>query len=254
MDFKTILEHHILDHTHRYIKALGLNLPITKHLLMMWLVGLLLVIIVPLIYKSKNRALLPFKGMLEAFVTFIRYDIVRDNMGEEGLRFSPYFCTLFFFILGCNLIGLVPWGATATGNISVTAALSLTSLLFILFSGIREQGVLNYFKTLVPHGVPFWLYPLLFPIELIGLATKAFALCIRLFANMIAGHIVLLSFIMFIFIFAQVNIFIDVAAVMPMQLAMGLFVLLLEVFVAFLQAYIFTFLTAIFAGMAMHPH
>ncbi len=156
--------------------------------------------------------------------------------------------------MGCDLLGLVPYGATATGNISVAAALAFTSLVFILFSGIREQGVLRYFGTLVPHGVPGWLVPLMFPIEVFGIFTKAFALCIRLFANMISGHIVLLSFIMMIFIFGEISIFLDWAVVVPGHLVMALFVMLLEVFVAFLQAYIFTFLTAIFAGMAMHPH
>ncbi|MDD4004811.1 MAG: F0F1 ATP synthase subunit A [Elusimicrobiaceae bacterium] len=254
MDFETVLEHHIIDHTYRFAHVFGLNVPLTKHLAMMWLVGLILAVIVPLVYRSKARALWPLRAAIEGLVEFVRHDIVLDNMGEAGLRYTPYFCTVFFFILGCNLAGLVPYGSTATGNISVTAALAVMSLVFILFAGMREQGVAAYFKTLVPHGVPGWLVPLLFPIELFGLLTKAFALCIRLFANMISGHIVLLSFIMMIFIFAQVNIVVDVLGVIPGQLVMALFVMLLEVFVAFLQAFIFTFLTAIFAGMAMHPH
>ena len=119
--------------------------------------------------------------------------------------------------------------------------------------GIKEQGPVGYITHMVPKGVPLWLYPILFPIELIGLVTKAFALCIRLFANMLGGHIVILSFISFIFIFGSFGAVIGFG-VAPISIILVLFMMMLEIFVAFLQAYIFVFLTAIFTGMAMHPH
>ncbi|OGS05441.1 MAG: ATP synthase F0 subunit A, partial [Elusimicrobia bacterium RIFCSPHIGHO2_02_FULL_61_10] len=186
-------------------------------------------------------------------VLFLRDEVVHPNLGHKGDGYMGYFSTLFFFILTLNLIGLVPFGATATGNLAVTAGLALTTFVLINFAGIREQGVIGYFSHIVPKGVPGWLYPLLFPIELIGMVTKAFALCIRLFANMIAGHIVILAFISFIFIFGSLSAIVGFG-VAPISVGLVLFTLMLELFVAFLQAYVFVFLTAIFTGAAMHPH
>jgi len=157
-----------------------------------------------------------------------------------------YFLTLFFFILTCNLLGLVPWGATATGNISVTATLALTTFVLINLAGIRKQGLWHYVQSFIPHGLPFWLIPLMFVIEILGLFTKSFALCIRLFANMIAGHIVMLALISLIFIFKSIWI-------APVSVAAAIGVGLLEIFVALLQAYIFTMLTALFVGAAVNP-
>jgi F-type H+-transporting ATPase subunit a len=253
MGLKEILEHHILDHTYTFIKVGDFTLPITKHLLMMWIVGFILMFLVPFVYRSKIRAFRLFRTAMEAVVVFIREEIVVANMGAEGKKYTSYFCTLFSFILLCNLMGLLPYGATATGNISVTAALAITTFLLINFAGIRQQGPLNYVKSFVPKGVPLWLYPILFPIEILGLVTKTFALCVRLFANMIGGHTVILCFFGLIFIFAKINVFAGVMTI-PMSVIMVLFVSLLEIFVAFLQAYIFTFLTAIFTGAALHPH
>jgi F-type H+-transporting ATPase subunit a len=154
--------------------------------------------------------------------------------------------SMFFFILFCNLLGMVPFGATATGNIAVTATLALTTLAMINISGIRHHGVGPYVKSLIPHGLPVWLVPLMFPIEVLGLLTKSFALCIRLFANMIAGHIVILAFMGLIFLFGSL-------LVAPVSVAAAVGMSMLELFVAFLQAYIFTLLSAIFIGGAVHP-
>src|SRR6185295_12965572 len=127
------------------------------------------------------------------------------NLGDASDTYLSYFCTLFFFILLCNLLGLVPFGATATGNISVTLSLALTTYFLIHIAGIREHGFFHYLGTYVPHGIPFWLVPMMFLIEfVIGPVTKAFALCIRLFANMIAGHIVILAFLSLIFIMREI--------------------------------------------------
>src|SRR4029077_18027310 len=123
----------------------------------------------------------------------------------------------------CNLLGLVPFGATATGNIAVTAAMALTTFLMINIAGVRELGFVHYMHTYVPPGLPFWLVPLMFVIEILGLFTKSFALCIRLFANMIAGHIVILAFMGLIFIFHTVG-------VAPVSVAAAVGIGLLELF------------------------
>lgn len=257
MDIKKILEHHIIDHVWSFIvdgPEGPVDLPVSKHLLMMVLVGVLLGAGLPLLRRSRSAGLAPFRSMLEAAVLFIRDEVVITNMGKRGARYTGYFCTLFFFILGLNLAGMVPFGSTATGNLAVTGGLALSTFLLVNLAGMREQGVVRYVSHLVPSGVPVWLYPLLFPIEALGLVTKSFALCIRLFANMIAGHIVILSLISMIFIFGTVNPWLGVGVTAPAAVVLVIFVSLLEIFVAFLQAYIFTFLTAIFTGAAMHPH
>jgi F-type H+-transporting ATPase subunit a len=255
MDVKEILEHHIIDHAFAAPLSAGpLSLPLTKHFLMIILVAALIGAGLPLLRRSRSARLAPFRSMLEALVLFIRDEVVVQNMGRKGARYTGYFCTLFVFILGLNLAGMVPFGATATGNLAVTGGFALCTFLLVNLAGMREQGVVRYVSHLVPAGVPVWLYPLLFPIEVLGLVTKAFALCIRLFANMIAGHIVILSFIGMIFIFGAVNPWLGVGVTAPAAVVLVIFVSLLEIFVAFLQAYIFTFLTAIFTGAAMHPH
>jgi F0F1-type ATP synthase, subunit a len=253
MELKEILEHHIIDHVWTYLGFGPINLPISKHLLMMAIAALLMLFGLPLIIRSRSAALAPFRSMIEVIVLFLRDDVIRPSMGPKGDAFIGYFSTLFFFILSMNLIGLVPYGATATGNLGVTAALAFMTFVLIIAMGIKEQGPVGYITHMVPKGVPLWLYPILFPIELIGLVTKAFALCIRLFANMLGGHIVILSFISFIFIFGSFGAVIGFG-VAPISIILVLFMMMLEIFVAFLQAYIFVFLTAIFTGMAMHPH
>lgn len=254
MGLKEILEHHVVDHIWSWVAFGPLNLPVSKHLLMLVIASLILLVVFPVIIRSRSAALAPFRSMIEIIVLFLRDEVIVPNLGSKGAAYIGYFSTLFFFILLLNLLGLVPYGSTATGNLAVTGGLALTTFALINFAGIKEQGVVGYFAHIVPKGVPAWLYPLLFPIEVVGLVTKAFALCIRLFANMIAGHIVILSFISFIFIFGSFGVAIGLLGVAPIAVGLVLFTLMLELFVAFLQAYVFVFLTAIFTGAAMHPH
>jgi F-type H+-transporting ATPase subunit a len=253
MELKEILEHHIVDHVWSWAALGPVKFPVSKHLLMIAIAAFIMLAALPLLVRSRSRALAPFRSMIEIIVLFLRDEVVVPNLGRKGSAYLGYFSTLFFFILIMNLLGMVPFGATATGNLAVTAGLALTTFALVNFAGIKEQGLVSYLSHIVPKGVPLWLYPLLFPIELVGLVTKTFALCIRLFANMIAGHIVILAFISFIFIFGSLNAAIGFG-VAPISVALVLFILLLELFVAFLQAYVFTFLTAIFTGAAMHPH
>jgi len=255
MDFKGLLEHHILDHIFFVWPILpGVSIAITKHLVMMWIAGALILLVS--LWGLHGQTLLSrrVRSALEAGTVFIRDQVVLPSMGEGGRKYLSYFLSLFFFILVCNLLGLVPYGATATGNIAVTATLALCTFFLIHLAGIREQGLGHYVKSIVPSGLPKWLIPLMFPIELIGFLTKTFALTIRLFANMIAGHIVVLAFLALIFLFGDINQWIALGITAPFSIALALFISLLELLiVAPLQAYIFTFLTALFVGAAMHP-
>jgi F-type H+-transporting ATPase subunit a len=151
-----------------------------------------------------------------------------------------------------NLLGLVPFGATATGNISVTAAMSLTTLVLIHFFGIRQYGFMHHWGNHIPHGVPKVLSPFVFLLEMMGYLTRSIALCIRLFANMTAGHLVILLFLGLILLFGQSKVSAGLA-VAPISVGLALGLYMLEVIVALIQAYVFTMLTAIFIGGALHP-
>jgi F-type H+-transporting ATPase subunit a len=164
-------------------------------------------------------------------------------MGAEGVRYVPYLLTTFLFILLMNLLGLVPYGASATGNVNVTAGMAIIAFIMIQVSAIRAQGLGHYLAHLT-GGVHWAMWPIMIPIEILGLFTKPFALCIRLFANMIGGHIVIVSLIGLIFIFKSY-----IVAAVPIGFAVG--INFLELFVAFLQAYIFTILTALFMGLGI---
>jgi F-type H+-transporting ATPase subunit a len=248
LNFVHTLEHHLLDHVYSRFAVGALSLPFSKHLLMMWLsAGLAIFVLVAAGQMAKRGWRNRFVYFVESLTVFVRDEIVVPNIGEEGRPYLPYFLSIFFFVLFMNLLGMVPGSATATGNISVTASLALCTLFMINVAGMRAHGVGGYVKSLVPHGMPVWLLPLMYPIELLGLLTKTFALSIRLFANMIAGHIVIFAFLALIFLFGKLW-------VAPMSVAAALGINLLELFVAFLQAYIFTLLSAIFVGSAIHSH
>jgi len=184
-------------------------------------------------------------NLLEVFVLFIRDQISIACLGEkDGRKMAPLFCGFFFFILGLNLMGLIPIFRAATGNVNVTAALALITLTFMIGGSIYKNGVVGFIKVFIPHGVPWPILFLLTPIEFIGMFIKAFALTIRLFANMLAGHIVIYALLGLIVIFG-------LPALPAMGLAMGVY--FLELFIAFLQAYIFTLLSAMFIGQTVNP-
>lgn len=234
---------------HRYIR-----LDITKHVINMWIAAGILLIVVGV--ATRKRALIPKGGynMLETFVLFIRDEISVKNIGHDASRYTPYLCSAFFFILFMNLTGLLPLPAwrgfpgisTATGNVSVTVVLALFTFVITQVAGMRAQGALAYWTHLVPGGVPKALWPLMFVIEFFGLFTKPFALTVRLFANMVAGHIV-------IFFLIALTLFISVY-VAPVSVAFALGIFMLELFVALVQAYVFTMLSALFIGMTQHAH
>jgi F-type H+-transporting ATPase subunit a len=228
-----------------HIGGLSVDLSITKHVVFLWVAAAVLIVLVAAAARANRRAPVP-KGLgnlIEVFVVFIRDEIVLPNMGPAGMRYLPYLLTTFFFILVMNLMGLIPYGASATGNVNVTAGLALIAFVMIQGAAIRSQGLGHYLAHLT-GGVHWSLWPIMIPIEVLGLFTKPFALCIRLFANMTGGHIVIVSLIGLIFIFKSYLV-----ALGPVVFVVG--ILFLELFVAFLQAYVFTMLTALFMGLGM---
>jgi F-type H+-transporting ATPase subunit a len=221
-----------------------LDLSPTKHVVMMWLAALLLLFIFTVLARP---SVIP-KGLynfFESIIVFVREEIVRPNFGEATDRYVNYFLTLFFFILFMNLLGLIPYGASATGNIAVTATLAVVTFLVTQYTAIKSQGLFGFLKHLT-GGVHWLMWPIMIPVEIVGLFTKPFALSIRLFANMTAGHVVILSLIGLIFV-------LKTYFVAPISVGFALFIYVLELFVAFLQAYIFTFLTTLFIAAAVAP-
>lgn len=230
------------------IELFGLDISITKHVIWIWLASILLIFTFTLVAKAYKRSMVPSNSLVnlfEVFIVFVRDDIAKETIGEGYQKFTTFLLTVFFFILYCNLLGLIPYGSTATGNIAVTATLAVISFSVIQGAGIFKNGFIGYFKGLMPHGIPFWVTPIMFVVEFLGLFTKAFALAIRLFANMTAGHVVIFSIIGLIFIFNSYFI-------APVSLGFSIFLYFLEILVALIQAYIFTILSALFIGMAMH--
>ena len=224
-----------------------LDLSITRAVVMMWLASAILIALFAIAARrAKEPVPRGLRNALEMLILFIRDDLARKNIGPHGDRYVPYLLTTFFFILACNLLGLVPGLSTATGSISVTAALAILSFLTTQGAGIREHGFARHFGNLLPHGLPAWIVPVMLPVEILSMFTKPFALTMRLFANMTAGHVVILSLISIIFIMKSV-------LWAGMSVPFALFIYVLELLVGFLQAYIFTMLTSLFIGMSVHP-
>ena len=189
---------------------------------------------------------------------YFRDEVVRRNIGHGADAYVPYVLTLFFFILAMNLMGLVPWGGSATGNLSVTAALAMCTFVLVEVSGMKALGFSGYMRTIffVPAGMSgigkALMLVVMTPVEFLGKLTKPFALAIRLFANMTAGHTLLFALGGLIFIF--LNLLAVAAGVAVASTVMATGVMVLEVFVAFLQAFIFALLTAVFVGLIRHAH
>ncbi len=196
-------------------------------------------------------------ALLEVGLVFVRDDIVYPWLGHErGRRYLGFFWTLFFFILFSNLIGLTPfplnpWERTATGNLAVTGALAMVVFVMVQVAGMKQHGWGKYWLHLVPPGTPIFLWPLVFVIELIGLFTKPFALTVRLFANMTGGHAILLVLFGFLYGVENANTGLIGVPSTGAAFAFVLFIMLFEVLVALIQAYIFTTLTAIFTSLAV---
>jgi F-type H+-transporting ATPase subunit a len=247
-----------------HIGGLSIDLSPTKHLVFMLLAATLVTLVFLLTARTvsreqaRGRPAKGFAGSMEALALYIRQEVVLPNVGPHGEGYAPYLLTLFFFILTMNLLGLLPWGATATGNISVTAALALMAFLVIEVTGMLTLGPKGYMKTIfyLPEGLPggvggsilkVVLLAVMTPIELIGKLAKPFALAVRLFANMTSGHVLVLALIGLTFLFQSYSVGVGASV-----LATG--VMLLELFVAFLQAFVFTLLTSVFIGLMRAEH
>jgi len=282
-DLQGMLLHHLLDGNEIEFQILGrgfiwhlprwepvhlgpltLDFSPTKHVVFLVVAALLcLIVFLPIAaaarQKHADRAPTGLANAMEALILYFRDEVVRRNIGHGADAYTGYILTLFFFILFMNSLGLVPFGATATGNFMVTGALALVTLAVVEVSGMRALGMRGYMRTIfyVPHG----LHPamavimliILTPVELLGKIARPFALMVRLFANMLAGHTLVLSLLGLIFMFASAGVFV-VNGVAVGSVAMVTGIMMLEIFVALLQAYIFAMLTAVFIGLIRHAH
>ena len=229
-----------------------LDLSITKATFFMWVAAALLILAM-LLGTNRNKNQLVARGasqnIFEMLVLFVRDELAIKNIGKEhGPRYVPYLLTCFFFILFMNWLGLVPFMSTATGALGVTAGLALIAFVVTQYAGIKTAGLKTYLAHLT-GGVHPALWPIMVPVEFLGLFTKPFALTVRLFANMLAGHIVIFFLLGLIFILRNAGV-----AIISVPFAFGIY--LLEIFVGLVQAYVFTMLTALFIGMnvAMAHH
>jgi F-type H+-transporting ATPase subunit a len=226
--------------------ARPLDFSVTKNVFtILFTVLLLILIFIPVAkaYRRNNNGVPSgLQSFLEPVILFVRDDIAIPNLGKHYLRFMPYLLSVFFFIWFSNMLGLIPFfpgGANVTGNIAITMVLAVFTFVLTTINGNK-----NYWGHVFTPHVPWWLYPLMVPVEIMGLFTKPFALMIRLFANITAGHILVLSLVSLIFIFK--SIMVSFAAI-----PFTIFISLIELMVAFIQAFIFTILSALFIGLAI---
>ena len=281
-DLQGMLLHHLLDGSELEFEILGrgfviplphfdpvliggltIDLSPTKHVVFMFLAALLcLLVFIPIGRamrdKYTDRAPSGLANAMEALIIYFRDEVVRRNIGHGADAYTGYILTLFFFILFMNLLGLMPFGSTATGNFMVTGALALMTFVVVEISGMRTLGFKGYMRTIfyAPPGLPpigqAALLVILTPVEFLGKLTKPFALMIRLFANMMAGHTLVLSLLGFIFLFSGIGAAKWLVAGGSVLIVIA--IMALEVFVAFLQAYIFAMLSAVFIGLIRHAH
>lgn len=238
-------------------KPIGLDLSITSNLFFLGFAAIVLAILGWIAGSKAKKSLIPsgIRNLFEVLIVFVRDDVVAPNIAEPyGSKLLPYFLTIFFFILFANLTGLLPWAHTPTSSIEVTAALALCTFVITQVIGIWTMGIKTFLLHLTAGlhemelniAMKALLLLIMVPIEFMGIFTKPFALCIRLFANMSAGHIIIISLICLALLFHSII----VGAFVTVPFA--IFVYLLEIFVATLQAYIFTILSALFIGMMAH--
>ena len=286
--------HHVsnssLDHPLIHLPhVFGIDLSVTKHVLMLWIVAIVVAcaVIIPIQkYLQKNKPVPSgWMNLLEMVVKFVRDSIVQPNIGSKYTEtWAPMILTFFFFILFANGIGLIPifdllgalnrfifqvpasddhniinallhGGVTATGNFNVTAALAVITFFTILIAGTRAHGFINHWKNLAPPGLAWPVYIILIPIEIIGMFVKPFALTMRLAANMTGGHIAILAILSFMAIFAEMfNSAITGMGVALFSVPLATAISGLEIIVVLVQAYVFTFLSAVFIGMAINVH
>ena len=236
------------------------DLKITKFMTIELVVAILLCVFFIGLAKAIRGGALPrgrFGQMLEAMLLYFRDNVARPCIGRHDAdRFVPFLWTIFFFVLGCNLFGMIPWMGSPTGSLAVTGALAFSTFLVVIAAGTKKLGPMGMVKSFVPHmdvslALKIFLVPMIFVIEIFGMFIKHCVLAVRLLANMMGGHVVLAVIIAFIAASSQSLLW---WVVTPTSVLGATALSMLELFVAFLQAYIFTFLSALFIGMAVHPH
>lgn len=283
--------HHVANSSHddaliQLPTVFGIDMSVTKHVFMLWLVAASLFVVITWVVRRylKQDRLVPtgLMNAIEAVVEFVRDEIVQPNVGKKWVKtWAPLLLTFFFFILSANAIGLIPifdvlglldhyvlhtgehsfvkrllhGGTTATANFNVTAALATITFGAIIVAGVKAHGFVKHWMNLVPHGLAWPIYILLIPIEIMGMFVRPFALTMRLAANMTGGHIAILAILSFVFLFAEMGgapagIGAGLVASIPLAVSISA----LEIIVVLVQAYVFTLLTAVFVGMAIHVH
>jgi F-type H+-transporting ATPase subunit a len=266
---------------------MGINFSVTKHVLMLWLVAAFVFVVVTFTvrrYLKQDRTIPSgFMNALEAMVEFVRDSIVLPNVGKKWVStWTPLVLTFFVFILCANAIGLIPifevlalldhfvlhtagdslvkqlmhGGTTATANFNVTAALATVTFGAIILAGTKAHGAVKHWMNLVPHGLAWPIYILLIPIEIMGLFVRPFALTMRLAANMTGGHIAILAILSFVFLFTEMfgTALAGMGVGMAVSVPLAVGISALEIIVVLVQAYVFTLLSAVFIGMAIHVH
>jgi F-type H+-transporting ATPase subunit a len=264
IDLEPITTIHLPRFADIHIGGMTLNLSPTKHVVFMILAALLVFLTMWIGARSIDRrrregkAPTGFGNAIEAMVLYVRNDIAIANIGHDGAKFAPFILTLFFFVLYANLLGLLPWGSSATGNLAVTAALAIMVFLTVEIGGMIKLGPKGYLHTIFPQ-VPGLggaggavMSVAMAPIEILGKLVKPFALAVRLFGNMTAGHFVILSLFGIIFMFGQLYIWNYGIGIITAALVTG--IMMLELIVALLQAYVFALLSSVFIGLMQHEH
>jgi F-type H+-transporting ATPase subunit a len=247
-----------------YLGSFPINLTPTKHVVFLALAAFLVFLTMKLAgvalarQRAGENAPRGFAAAMEGLVLWVRNDIAIANIGHDGKKFAPLIMTLFFFILYSNLLGLVPWGSTPSGNIAMTGALAILAFFTIEISGLVKLGPRGYLRTIFPKmpgmsgagGVAISIA--MGPIEILGKLVKPIALAVRLFGNMTAGHFVVLSLLGIVFLFGNLGVWSYGIAGATVMIVVA--IMLLELFVAFLQAYVFALLSAVFIGLMQHEH
>ena len=262
-----VILHHVTNDMHQSlydISLLGLNLSVTKHVLMLWIVSLstiLLALYATRLYRNNNEAKPKgISNLFEILLEFIKSDIIIPNIGEKGYRtWTPLIATFFLFILVSNFIGMIPFfeklpgvggSATVTGNFAVTGALAAITFFSIIIAGTLKHGFIGHWKNLIPSGVPGPVLIILIPIEIMGMFIKPIALTLRLGANMTAGHIGIIAiFGIPMILDASTGVKLSVGV---MSVLLNTAIFFLEIIVCLVQAYVFSLLSAVFIGMAIH--
>ncbi len=249
------LMEHLQPHVIIPLKIGSIDISITNAVISIWIASALVFLTLTLAGRIGRIIPRGLQNLMESLVSFVRQSLILEVLGEDGMPWFPFIATLFFFILYCNLLGLIPKMFTATSNINVTASLAAVVFICTQGAGIVRHGLAGYGKTFIPKGMPAGimgkvLIGFMIIVEIISQLARPFSLAVRLFANMTAGHMVILVFISMIFMFQGLMAKVFVT---PMSMVMAVIMMAFEIFVSLLQAFIFAILASIYISLAVHP-